>query len=130
MATRHGGAPRAGTAATERNDIWSMDFVADELTGGRKFRTLTVLDLFTRQCLDIAVGRGLTGQDVVATSSDSDSIAVCRNASIATTAPSSSARRWTCGRTATASCSTSAAEGSRRTTPRSSPTMNASVTSA
>ncbi len=53
--------------ATERNDIWSMDFVADELAGGQKFRTLTVLDLFTRQGLDIAVGRGLTGQDVVAT---------------------------------------------------------------
>ena len=53
--------------ATARNDIWSMDFVADELADGRKFRTLTVLDLFTRQCLDIAVGRGLTGQDVVAT---------------------------------------------------------------
>src|SRR5687768_15168198 len=32
-------------AATARNDIWSMDFVADELTDGRKFRTLTVLDL-------------------------------------------------------------------------------------
>lgn len=53
--------------ATARNDIWSMDFVADELTDGRRVRTLTVLDLFTRQCLDIAVGRGLTGQDVVAT---------------------------------------------------------------
>ncbi len=53
--------------ATARNDIWSMDFVADEFTDGRRFRTLTVLDLFTRQCLDIAVGRGLTGQDVVAT---------------------------------------------------------------
>jgi putative transposase len=53
--------------AAARNDIWSMDFVADELTEGRRFRTLTVLDLFTRQCLDIAVGRGLTGQDVVAT---------------------------------------------------------------
>jgi putative transposase len=25
-----------------------------------------VLDLFTRECLDIVVGRGLTGQDVVA----------------------------------------------------------------
>jgi putative transposase len=37
-----------------------MDFVADELAGGRKFRTLTVLDLYTRECLDIAVGRGLT----------------------------------------------------------------------
>ena len=44
-----------------------MDFVADEFTDGRRFRTLTVLDLFTRHCLDIAVGRGLTGQDVVAT---------------------------------------------------------------
>jgi putative transposase len=53
--------------ATARNDIWSMDFVADELADGRRFRTLTVLDLYTRQCLDIAVGRGLTGQDVVAT---------------------------------------------------------------
>jgi putative transposase len=53
--------------ATARNDIWSMDFVADEFTDGRRFRTLTVLDLFTRECLDIAVGRGLTGHDVVAT---------------------------------------------------------------
>ena len=53
--------------ATARNDIWSMDFVADELADGRRFRALTVLDLYTRQCLDIAVGRGLTGQDVAAT---------------------------------------------------------------
>jgi putative transposase len=53
--------------AIARNDIWSMDFVADELADGRRFRTLTVLDLFTRECLDIAVGRGLTGQDVVRT---------------------------------------------------------------
>jgi putative transposase len=53
--------------AIARNDIWSMDFVADEFTDGRRFRTFTVLDLFTRQCLDIAAGRGLTGQDVVAT---------------------------------------------------------------
>jgi putative transposase len=53
--------------ATARNDIWSMDFVADELTDGRTFRTLTVLDLYTRQYLDIAVGRSLTGRDVAAT---------------------------------------------------------------
>ena len=53
--------------AAGRNDIWSMDFVADELADGRKFRTLTVLDLYTRECLEIAVGRGLTGQDVAAT---------------------------------------------------------------
>src|SRR5258707_7053005 len=29
--------------ATARNDIWRMDFVADELTEGRRFRKLTVM---------------------------------------------------------------------------------------
>ena len=53
--------------ATARNDIWSMDFVADELADGRRFRTLTVIDLFTRECLAIEVGQGLSGQDVAAT---------------------------------------------------------------
>src|SRR5215212_10145517 len=52
--------------ATARNDIWSMDFVAHELTDGRRFRTLTVLDLFTRQCLAINIGQGLSGREVVA----------------------------------------------------------------
>ena len=52
--------------AIDRNDIWSMDFVADELADGRRFRTLTVIDLFTRECLAIEVGQGLTGQGVAA----------------------------------------------------------------
>jgi hypothetical protein len=47
--------------ATERNDIWSMDFVADELADGRRFRTLTVIDLFTRECLAIEAGQELGG---------------------------------------------------------------------
>jgi putative transposase len=51
---------------TDRNDIWSMDFVADQLADGRRFRALTVLDLFTRECLAIDVGQGLSGRDVVA----------------------------------------------------------------
>ncbi len=53
--------------AMTRNDIWSMDFVADELADGRRFRTLTVIDLFTRECLAIEVEQGLRGQDVAAT---------------------------------------------------------------
>jgi putative transposase len=44
--------------AIARNDIWSMDFVADQLADGRRFRALTVLDLLTRECLAIDVGRG------------------------------------------------------------------------
>jgi putative transposase len=53
--------------ATARNDIWSMDFVIDEMTDGRRFRALTVIDLFTHECLAIDAGQGLSGQDVAAT---------------------------------------------------------------
>jgi len=53
--------------ALARNEIWSMDFVADQLADGRRFRALTVIDLFTRECLAIDVGHGLSGREVVAT---------------------------------------------------------------
>jgi putative transposase len=53
--------------AAARNDIWSMNFVADELADGRRFRALTVLGLFTRECLAIDARHGLSGRDVVAT---------------------------------------------------------------
>ena len=29
------------------NHVWSLDFLADELTGGRRFRALTVVDVYT-----------------------------------------------------------------------------------
>jgi putative transposase len=96
--------------ATARNDIWSMDFVADEFTDGRRFHTLTILDLYTRQCLDIAVGRGLTGQDVVATlerlrfDRGVPQRIYCDNA-----ASSSARRRWISGRVPTRLCRISAA---------------------
>lgn len=44
-----------------------MDFVADALFDGRKLRVLTVVDLFTRECLAIEVGQSLKGEDVVRT---------------------------------------------------------------
>lgn len=52
--------------AGERNEVWSMDFVADELANGKRFRALTVIDLFTRECLDIVAGRSMKSEDVVA----------------------------------------------------------------
>jgi putative transposase len=47
------------------NEIWSMDFVAEALFDGRKLRMLTVVDLYTRECLAIEVGQSLKGEDVV-----------------------------------------------------------------
>ncbi len=44
----------------------SMDFVADQLFDGRKFRALTLVDNYSRECLEIHVGQSLKGSDVVA----------------------------------------------------------------
>lgn len=43
-----------------------MDFVSDQLFDGKKFRALTVVDNYSRQCLAIRVGQSLKGLDVVA----------------------------------------------------------------
>jgi len=44
---------------------WSMDFVADQLFNGRKFRVLTLVDNFSRQCLATRVGQSIKEIDVV-----------------------------------------------------------------
>ena len=46
------------------NERWSMDFVADRLDDGRRFRALTVVDVFTRECLAIEADFSLTGRKV------------------------------------------------------------------
>ncbi len=33
------------------NEVWSLDFVADQLEDGRRFRALTVVDVYTRKSL-------------------------------------------------------------------------------
>jgi len=35
--------------ATGANEVWSLDFVADQLSDGRRFRALTVVDVYTRE---------------------------------------------------------------------------------
>jgi putative transposase len=39
--------------------------VADQLTDGRRFRALTIVDIFTRESLAIEAGQALKGTDVV-----------------------------------------------------------------
>jgi putative transposase len=43
------------------NEVWSIDFVMDALANGRRIKCLTVVDDFTRECLDIAVDYGISG---------------------------------------------------------------------
>lgn len=64
---KRGGRKRAlGTRAPMaipqgRNLRWSLDFVADTLVSGRRFRILTLVDDFTRECLGLVVDTSLTG---------------------------------------------------------------------
>ena len=51
--------------AKRPNQAWSMDFVADQLVSGTRFRALTIVDVYTREALAIAVGRRLKAEDVV-----------------------------------------------------------------
>ena len=42
-----------------------MDFVQDSTVGGRRIRTSTIVDRFTRECPAIEVDTSITGQRVV-----------------------------------------------------------------
>ena len=47
-----------------RNHVWSYDFVADRTSNGRKYRILTVIDEYTRECLATKIGRKMKWHDV------------------------------------------------------------------
>jgi putative transposase len=50
--------------ARKVNDVWSMDFVSDSLSNGRRIKCLTVADDFSHECVNIAVDFGISGQYV------------------------------------------------------------------
>jgi putative transposase len=55
--------------AASINEVWSMDFVSDSLSGGRRLKYLTVADDFTHESVDIVVDYGISGQYVTGTGS-------------------------------------------------------------
>ena len=66
--------PRRRKAAAHRmerpeistiNQCWSMDFVADQLFNGQRFRALTIVDNFSRKCMAIYADQSIKGADVV-----------------------------------------------------------------
>ena len=60
---------RAGQVERKRasrpNEVWSYDFIHDQLENGVKLKLLTVLDEYTRECLGILVARSITAAEVV-----------------------------------------------------------------
>ena len=46
------------------NQRWSLDFVSDQMTDGRRFRILTVIDNCTRECVALVADTSLSGSRV------------------------------------------------------------------
>lgn len=46
------------------NQQWSMDFIHDKLWEGRRFRSLSIVDTFTHECLALEVDTSLGGERV------------------------------------------------------------------
>jgi putative transposase len=53
------------TAPTRQNQTWTMDFLQDALAGGRKVRTLSIEDAYTRELLAVEVDTSLPALRVV-----------------------------------------------------------------
>jgi len=51
--------------AIRPNEHWSMDFVSDSIVTGRRFRALTIVDNYSRECPAIEVDTSLGGARVV-----------------------------------------------------------------
>jgi len=56
------GMPQSATCA---NEEWALDFVHDALSDGRSFRTLNMIDAFTRECLSMEADTSLGSERVV-----------------------------------------------------------------
>jgi putative transposase len=48
-----------------RNEHWSMDFMADMLDNGRRFRILTIVDNFTKECPALLADYSLNSQKAI-----------------------------------------------------------------
>lgn len=55
------GTRRPQALPSRPNERWSLDFVSDALTDGRRFRVLAVVDDFTRECLALVADTSLSG---------------------------------------------------------------------
>jgi putative transposase len=62
---RVGSGQQARQEAAHRNQVWSWDFVSDQVEGGSPFRILTLIDEHTRQCHAAHVAWSVRAQDVL-----------------------------------------------------------------
>jgi transposase InsO family protein len=53
--------------AEHKDHVWCWDFIFDRTTSGSPLKWLSIEDEYTRECLALKVGRGITSEDVIDT---------------------------------------------------------------
>ena len=51
--------------AEHKDHVWTWDFIHDRTTNGRPLKWLSIVDEYTRECLALEVGRGITAEQVI-----------------------------------------------------------------
>jgi len=62
----HSGNSCVRQRARHKDHVWAWDFIHDRTQDGRPLKWLVLVDEFTRECLALEVGRGMTAQAAVA----------------------------------------------------------------
>ena len=51
--------------AAHKDHVWAWDFVHDRTTNGRPLKWLSIVDEYTRECVALEIGRGITAERVI-----------------------------------------------------------------
>lgn len=51
--------------AEHKDHVWAWDFVHDRTTHGRPLKWLSIVDEYTRECVALEIGRGITAERVI-----------------------------------------------------------------
>ena len=57
-------------SALAPNDVWALDFVFDRTSSGSPLKWLSIVDEYTRECVALKVGRGISSEGVIEALSD------------------------------------------------------------
>ena len=62
---RRGGFTTQPRSATAPNDVWSSDLIFDTTEHGQTFKILSIVDEFSRFCIDLNVNRQIASSKVL-----------------------------------------------------------------
>ncbi len=101
----------------QRNQVWSMDFMHDQLEDGRSFRLFNVIDGFNREALGIEVDFSLPSERVIRALRQISAGVASPKSYVATPGRRTSARQCGAGLMSGASGSNTSSQASRNRTP-------------